>query len=1304
MKKETSKPIYSASIRQRAEEKLKQRSSTTAGRLTEAESHKLLYELQVHQVELEMQNEALQVAMEKTAAAIALYDFAPSGYLTLNSKGIILELNRAGTRLLGKESSTLLYCNLFQFVTEDTQSLLIDFLAKIFASGSRQTCEIRLIHHGIPSNYVLLEGILFDNEPKCLVTMVDMTERKAADHTLLKSELRHKKMIENIGDVISIIGSDGTIKYTSPNVEKVLGWKPEEVIGKMNIWNLVHPDDLEAINKAFFALFEKESVARTMESRIKSANGIYKWMRITGINRLNDDSIAGILVNYHDISERKQAEEELLAQKRFFEQVFSQSSVSTQILDKEGWCERINPKLTELFGVKPADIEGKLYNIFLDDSVRHGGILPYLDKVFIEHKTAEWDIYFDIGLSAESQHIEVADKKKVWFHNWAYPVLDEEGRLINVIIQHTDITEGKKAEEAQRNSEIRLHTLIQTIPDLIWLKDRDGVYLTCNRMFERFFGAREIEIAGKTDYDFVDRELADFFRENDCKAMNEGKSLSNEEWVTFADDGHRALLDTIKTPMYDAAGMIIGVLGISHDITERKKAEEALKKTEVRFRSYFELPIVGIAITSPTADWIEVNDKLCEMLGYTREELHQTNWCALTHPEDLSIDLAKSNQVLSGEIEGYSIDKRFICKNGEHLWISLSVRCVRKEDALVDYFVALMLDISKSKLAEEALKESEERYRSIFENASIGIYRTLPNGQILLANTALVRMLGYGSFEELATRNLEKEGFGRDYRRSDFREQIERDGEIRNVELSLKRKDNSDFYVRENARVFRDNKGKVLYYEGTIEDISERKKAEDKLKLFLFGIESGYDGIIISDMKGSISYANTSAEMIFGYQRDELLAMNVQSLNFDPLNAQRMLSEIIINGKWSGETQSVKKNGELFPNVLSISVIKGNDGKPIAIMGIFRDITEKKEVAKRVNLLARSLESINECVSITDLNDIILYINESLLQTYDYRKEELIGKHISILSPFENGNKPLSDIRQHTKEGGWKGEIINKRKDGTLFPILLSTSVINDENENSIALIGVARDITELKSNREELIAAKENAEESNRLKSAFLANMSHEIRTPMNAIIGFSDLMLDAEPEERIHYAGIVQKSSKQLLMLIDDVIQMSRLQSEKLPLNIVVFKPSELVSDVYHMLNLPDFKKGIDLMFNIPTQHNNLTVRSDKDKIRQVLTNLVSNALRYTFNGSVELGFVLHSGDIEFYVKDTGIGIPEDEQQQIFETFYRGKQAISSAIGGTGLGLKIAKELVELMGGQIGVNSEQGKGARFFFRIPVE
>ena len=157
------------------------------------------------------------------------------------------------------------------------------------------------------------------------------------------------------------------------------------------------------------------------------------------------------------------------------------------------------------------------------------------------------------------------------------PLRSSKEEISGVLGTYMDITDRKQVEEALLNSERRLHTLVQTIPDLIWLKDKDGVYLSCNTMFERFFGAKEVDIVGKTDYDFVDRELADSFREHDNKAMAAGKTTSNEEWITFADDGHRAFLETIKTPMYDAWGTLSGVLGIGRDITDRRSVDRIRK-------------------------------------------------------------------------------------------------------------------------------------------------------------------------------------------------------------------------------------------------------------------------------------------------------------------------------------------------------------------------------------------------------------------------------------------------------------------------------------------------------------------------------------------------------------------------------------------------------------------------------------------------------------------------------------------------------------------------------------------------------
>ncbi len=264
--------------------------------------------------------------------------------------------------------------------------------------------------------------------------------------------------------------------------------------------------------------------------------------------------------------------------------------------------------------------------------------------------------------------------------------------------------------------------------------------------------------------------------------------------------------------------------------------------------------------------------------------------------------------------------------------------------------------------------------------------------------------------------------------------------------------------------------------------------------------------------------------------------------------------------------------------------------------------------------------------------------------------------------------------------------------------------ILRDAKGDPTNISGVMHDITERKQAELELIATKEKAEESNRLKSALLNNMSHEIRTPMNAIMGFSDLMKEADPDEKDCYAEIINNSSNELLSLIDNVILLSRLQSEKLPIHITAVKPATLINQIIQTHSHPDLNKGVEIKENIPGQHNNFVILTDEGKVLQILTILTSNAVNYTFAGSVEIGCLFGKEYIEFYVEDTGIGIPEDEKDQIFETFYRSKKAISLAIRGCGLGLGIAKELASLVGGTICLTSVLNKGSRFCLKIPLE
>jgi PAS domain S-box-containing protein len=490
------------------------------------------------------------------------------------------------------------------------------------------------------------------------------------------------------------------------------------------------------------------------------------------------------------------------------------------------------------------------------------------------------------------------------------------------------------------------------------------------------------------------------------------------------------------------------------------------------------------------------------------------------------------------------------------------------------------------------------------------------------------------------------------------------------------------------------------------ETLRLKKAAEKQLRILSRAIEQNPASIILTDIQGNIEYVNPKFTQLTGYTPEEVCGENpriLKSGNKSQKEYRQIWETILSGGEWHGEFENINKTGEIYFESAIISPICDENGEITHFLAVKEDITEKKKIDKKIKLLAHSLESISECVTVTDNNNLIIYANESFCKTYGYEENEAIGRHRNIMLPAASFPREKMHLLLENRPGNWRGEMINQKKDGTLFPVLLSTSAIKDENDNSFAHISVGMDITDIIRNREELMEAKAKAEETNNLRFALLNNMSHEIRTPMNAIIGFAGLMAEANAEDKDAYSKIVQKSAGQLLSLIDEVILLSRLQSEKMTVNSTGFSPAESVKDIFSMFSLHEPKKEIELKVNIPKQHKNLVILSDVIKIRQVLTNLTSNAIKYTRQGSIEIGFNLRGDFVEFYVSDTGIGIPEHEQPKIFDTFYRCEQAITSAIGGTGLGLSISKELVGLLGGTIGFTSLPNIGSRFYFTVPL-
>jgi PAS domain S-box-containing protein len=291
------------------------------------------------------------------------------------------------------------------------------------------------------------------------------------------------------------------------------------------------------------------------------------------------------------------------------------------------------------------------------------------------------------------------------------PVRDPDGKILYLLSAFEDISELKLAEQRVQEEVTKLQTLMETLPDMVWLKDVNGVYRFCNPRFETFFGKRMEDIIGKTDYDFVDRELADFFRAHDRLAMEKGGFSVNEEWVTFASDGHRELLETIKTPMRDATGETVGVLGIARDVTRSRADQERLRKLSMAI----EQNTVAVAITDREGRIEYINPRFTEITGYGAEDALGQNphilKSGVTPPE---VYQQLWTTILGGQVWRGELQNRR--KNGETYWAALSISPILDESGSITHFVALQEDITGRMRMGEQLRESEEQYRSLFKN------------------------------------------------------------------------------------------------------------------------------------------------------------------------------------------------------------------------------------------------------------------------------------------------------------------------------------------------------------------------------------------------------------------------------------------------------------------------------------------------------------------------------------------------------------------------------------------------------------
>jgi PAS domain S-box-containing protein len=871
----------------------------------------------------------------------------------------------------------------------DQLSTVIELSEKFYPVKEKTTIPEKHIHSAIASGTETFGNIwmyyedghafLLPEEQQLLNNVTTLIgqwcQRRQAMHSLQQSEESLRITLSSIGDGMIATDMTGCITRMNEVAERMTGWALPQSLGRPleEIFHIINAFSRKKVtNPVNLVLQHGKIVGLANHTVLIDKNGGELQIADTAAPILNDKGeMQGVVLVFSDVTEKYLAEEKirqtsaaLIEQKQFFEQKFLQSSVSTQILDKDGWCERINPRLTELFGVQPEHIEGKVYNIFRDQQIIDKGIIPILEKTFKRGEPSSWEVEFDIGKAAESQQITVSERKTVWFRNWAFAVTDEHGEVQKVIIQHMDITREKHNLEALKTSD----RIFNNSVDMICLAGFDGYFKNLNPAWSR-------------------------------------------------------------------------------------------------------------------------------TLGWSTEELLSKPWLELVHPDDKHKTEHIGTTLVDGK-EAYQFENRYLCKDGNYKWLAW----------------------------------------------------------------------------------------------------------------------NSYPYPEE----------KIMF--GVARDITE-KKHTDQMQKALYGIASA---VVYSD------------------NLEELIAYIYEQLN-----------------------------------------------KLIAAPNFYIALYDQETGMLSIPFEKSEKNTIPTFPAHKTLTGLVIENRESLLIKKD-EMEELARKGIiELLGTY-------SEV--------WLG--VPLYSEGNLIGVLAMQNYDNPDAfgmKDLHALEFISNQVSlaiHRKKTYEELVEAKEKAEQSDLLKTAFLNNLSHEIRTPMNAIVGFAEyLNEEGLSKERVRYVTrVINQSGQQLLSIINDIINMASIESGLVEAFSKETNINQLLKNVYEQTQPGAAAKHIKYRYNSRLKDLEAIVLTDETKLQQILTNLVDNAIKFTDEGHVEFGCAIQENMLQFYVADTGPGIPADMQATIFERFRQGDIELSVKKSGMGLGLSISKSFAELLGGKIWLESEPGSGSVFYFSIPYQ
>ncbi len=916
----------------------------------------------------------------------------------------------------------------------------------------------------------------------------------------------------------------------------------------------------------------------------------------------------------------------------------------------------------------------------------------------------------------------------------------------------TNITYKKNIEEELKESEERFRTIFENANDMIiYTSIDDGTFIEVNDKVEEVYGYKREELIGKNYSEFKFLSDKDFKKSlallEDAVA---DRPLQLMEYEAFRKNGTSISVE-MSTRVIKKDGKPTGVINIVRDITKRKQSEKALQESEERMELALQGANIGLWDWNLETGQFIMDNRAIKILGQdlsgNRPDFEA--WMDILHPEDLEKSRIEYEQLISGNISSYKSEYRILSKTGDYIWIVVHGKVVKRDSHNLPLrFTGTYLNIDEQKKAETALKESEEKLRSIFENANDEIALLDSVGKIIDVNNKIKDIFGYEREEVIGKNYYDLDIlFPEDVTISKkLLEETTIDSLPKITEFKANHKNGNTVYIDTNVN--------PIFKEGIIEnlvviirDITERKQAEKALQNSRELIDMALSGANLglwdwNIETGHINFGERSVAFL-GYVPEDL-EPNVNALMklLHPDDLEQVTQLLLQNIKGEIETvdseyRVLTKSGEYIWIMLRGKVVeRDSNGKALRFIGTYLDINDLKlsteALRKSENMYRIIADNVNDSIWTLDMDLRFTYLSPSSEKLFGYSPEKYIGTHVedrltpeSYAHASEIIGEELANDNKRDPVRSRTVEIEQYHEEGHTVWTEVTASFIRNHAGEPIGFVGITRDISERKQADEILIFSKTETEEANRqlllaiehanqmaeeakrannAKGEFLAKMSHEIRTPMNAIIGSTSLLLNTihNKNER-DYLYIIKTAGDNLLTIINDILDFSKIEAGAIELNEIDFNISKMVKDVIALFSENIRIKKLEIVYLI-NQNVPSLLQGDPGRLRQILINLIGNAVKFTEKGEIIVTVYLvketdTNAIIRFEVKDNGIGISREQQRKLFKPFTQADTSITRKYGGTGLGLVISKNLAQLMEGDFGFKSKEKQGSTFWF-----